>query len=386
MADKKISHLQELFVAESTDMFAIVDTSVPSVPMTKYIKLSSVMTAPGPIGTINPDQAEFTEITLLTGATVSGFSTTTTLGTSDILVPTQNAVKAYVDAAVSGITGNKIAQGDSSVEVLDSTAAPASITFTIDSSVQGIINSAGLSLASGTSINEFSIDGTLSGDSDDVVPTEKAVKEYVDNHSSISVHNSLTGLQGGDATSSEFYHITESIYNGLFSGSPLIGLGNVSTTNLIVDYGNNNITGSILGTQEFGLDSDGVSLKIGTSVNDISIDGNLGNSDDTLVTQKAIKTYVDSVVFGGENIRRVYSDTTAEGLDVLLVDTTSGNVEIIVNSSSNGRVSVKKITNDPNIITIKSSSGFIDSHSEYTIGIFNQAYSLLVDNGEIFIF
>jgi hypothetical protein len=37
-----------------------------------------------------------------------------------------------------------------------------------------------LSLASGTGINEFSIDGNLAGNSDDAVPTEKAVKTYVD--------------------------------------------------------------------------------------------------------------------------------------------------------------------------------------------------------------
>jgi hypothetical protein len=35
-------------------------------------------------------------------------------------------------------------------------------------------------LANGTGINEFSTDGTLAGDSDDAVPTEKAVKTYVD--------------------------------------------------------------------------------------------------------------------------------------------------------------------------------------------------------------
>ena len=37
-----------------------------------------------------------------------------------------------------------------------------------------------LGLASGTTINEFSTDGTLAGDSDDAVPTEQAVKTYVD--------------------------------------------------------------------------------------------------------------------------------------------------------------------------------------------------------------
>jgi len=37
-----------------------------------------------------------------------------------------------------------------------------------------------ISLPAGTDINEFSTDGTLVGDSDDAVPTEKAVKIYVD--------------------------------------------------------------------------------------------------------------------------------------------------------------------------------------------------------------
>lgn len=37
-----------------------------------------------------------------------------------------------------------------------------------------------LGLASGTTVNEFSIDGTLADNSDDAVPTEKAIKTYVD--------------------------------------------------------------------------------------------------------------------------------------------------------------------------------------------------------------
>jgi hypothetical protein len=42
------------------------------------------------------------------------------------------------------------------------------------------LDSNGMTLASGASVNEFSTDGTLAGDSDDAVPTEKAVKTYVD--------------------------------------------------------------------------------------------------------------------------------------------------------------------------------------------------------------
>lgn len=43
----------------------------------------------------------------------------------------------------------------------------------------GVIDGS-LSLLNGTDINEFSIDGTLGGNSDDAVPTEQAVKTYVD--------------------------------------------------------------------------------------------------------------------------------------------------------------------------------------------------------------
>lgn len=39
-----------------------------------------------------------------------------------------------------------------------------------------------LTLPNGVAINEFSSDGTLAGDSDDAVPTEKAVKKYVDDN------------------------------------------------------------------------------------------------------------------------------------------------------------------------------------------------------------
>lgn len=42
------------------------------------------------------------------------------------------------------------------------------------------VSNNGLTLQYGTNINEFSTDGTLSGNSDNAVPTEKAVKTYVD--------------------------------------------------------------------------------------------------------------------------------------------------------------------------------------------------------------
>ena len=51
------------------------------------------------------------------------------------------------------------------------------------------------------------------------------------------IHNELSGLQGGVPSAGEFYHLPLDIYNGLFSGSPLIGLGDKNGTNLRVKYG-----------------------------------------------------------------------------------------------------------------------------------------------------
>ena len=57
---------------------------------------------------------------------------------------------------------------------------------------------------------------------------------------STDTHNELSGLQGGDSTS-EYYHLSQAIYDALFSASPVIGLGDSAGVNLQVDYGNGHI-------------------------------------------------------------------------------------------------------------------------------------------------
>jgi len=49
-----------------------------------------------------------------------------------------------------------------------------------------------LFLGSGTGVDEFSTDGTLAGDSDDAVPTEKAVKTYVDANTGVTAPSTKT--------------------------------------------------------------------------------------------------------------------------------------------------------------------------------------------------
>lgn len=65
-----------------------------------------------------------------------------------------------------------------------------------------------ITLASGATPTEFSIDGTMAGNSDVAIPTEKAVKTYVDTEvAGVSVPTALqdTDHSGGSSTSSSTY-------------------------------------------------------------------------------------------------------------------------------------------------------------------------------------
>lgn len=154
-----------------------------------------------------------------------------------------------------------------------------------------------LRLLSGASVTKFSVDGTLVSNSNDFVPTEQAVKTYVDTQIAGFVnHNSTLGLQGGNS-SDEFYHLNENTYIGLYSSTNLIGLGNSSGTSFSVDYGSNSIIARISSNSYLTINNSGVKLQSGVFVNKFSIDGTLiNNSDSNIPTEKAVKTYVDSVI------------------------------------------------------------------------------------------
>jgi len=149
--------------------------------------------------------------------------------------------------------------------------ASTAIQFEADNVAEMRIDTDGVSLKAGASINEFSIDGTLAGNSDDAAPTEKAVKTYVDAQiDTVDEHNELLGLQGGDSTADEFYHLTQSIHDGLYSASPVIGLGSSVGTNIEVDYGNDVFTVDITGTNHLTITPNVISL--GTTNTNFNLD------------------------------------------------------------------------------------------------------------------
>ena len=79
----------------------------------------------------------------LIGASVNEFSTDGTLAqNSNNKVPTQNAVKTYVDGQISGLNSDKIIEGDTSVETIDS-GSDGNIQFKINAGLKLQIDSNG---------------------------------------------------------------------------------------------------------------------------------------------------------------------------------------------------------------------------------------------------
>jgi len=77
--------------------------------------------------------------------------------------------------------------GDTKIQTEESSDED-KIRFDTAGSERAVLDSNGLKLELGTSVKEFSTDGTLSDNSDSAVPTEKAVKTYIDAKPSLPEH------------------------------------------------------------------------------------------------------------------------------------------------------------------------------------------------------
>jgi hypothetical protein len=234
-------------------------------------------------------------------------STTTSLGTSDVLFPTQNAVKTYVD--------NQIASGS----VADATT-----------SVKGILKLAGdfggtadlptvPSLGLKENLSHKSTSAAL-GNSDVLYPTQNAVKTYVDAQvtvadatNSIKGKIKLAGDLGGTADLPTVPGLSNKEDSSNKSTATSLGTSDVlfPTQNAVKTYVDTQIaTGSVAdattsakGVLKLAGDLGGTAdlptvpdliLKENASLK--SSDVSLGNSNVLYPTQGAVKTYVDTQI------------------------------------------------------------------------------------------
>ncbi|MGD9697599.1 tail fiber domain-containing protein [Acinetobacter sp.] len=98
----------------------------------------------------------------------------------ELLTPTDAVLSVAGRTGVVTLTSSDVGLGNVTNE--------SKATMFTSPAFTGTPTSASLKLNTGATVNEFSIDGTMSGNSDSAVPTEKAVKTYVDNNSGVGTH------------------------------------------------------------------------------------------------------------------------------------------------------------------------------------------------------
>jgi hypothetical protein len=229
MADKKITQLNPLAVAASGSIFPIVDIS--GTPGTKRITFGQMMASPGSIGSITPSTAEFTDLTLSAGATISEFTIDPTLaGNSDSNVPTEKAVKAYVESKLHGVIFD--ATDSKSIVYIDTTGG-----LTVDK-VNFYWNDV---------LKSLNVKGNASF-GDDAYPTESLGKTFgltinkVLTDPSIGFYTGINNNILSDSTA-DIIGLTTSISKNLSSGSIT---GNYTTVVNSSYTNTGNITGSKL--------------------------------------------------------------------------------------------------------------------------------------------
>jgi hypothetical protein len=319
---------------------------------------------------------------LKTGASVNEFSIDGTLaGDSDDAVPTEKAVRTYVDTEIGAIDRTKIFEGDSYVQVFDSDATGVGYIEIVTDGIQVAYfdpesSTQRIGKASGAGRLEVA-DTYVRG----YIGTDLALNILADSQAlGLSADTQLLVSQGANTVQ---VRIAGQTYTQIGDTTQTIGVDN--DTNMKITQSSNSIVFEAANVTEATINTDGLTLKTGGAVNAISSDVNLGTSDTTLVTQNAVKTYVDAQIGNVQNIQYVYSDTTAVNGDILLVDTTSGDVNIEMIESSEARVVIKKVTSDGNNVIITASSGLIDGAASKTIDTAYQSYHFVSDGINYFI-
>jgi cytoskeletal protein CcmA (bactofilin family) len=128
--------------------------------------------------------------------------------------------------------GNGATGRGSRIDFTDLGSALSTTVITIDGSAQVTVGADGLHLIAGTDVNEFSTDGFMAGNSDDAVPTEQAVVEYVTAVSG-ALNTKITnktyiGLSDTDTT----HYVA---YNMFYTNA---GASGIADTNLVTFDGN----------------------------------------------------------------------------------------------------------------------------------------------------
>jgi hypothetical protein len=292
-----IAKLNPLVVTTLNGKLNISDTATMLLPYVKQVALTTLLS-----NTVIQSDLALKENT----ANKSG---TTTLGTSDVLFPTQNAVKTYVDAASSSI--------NLAINNVNNTSD-------VNKPISALTQTA-LDLKENT-VNK-SVTTTL-GTSDILFPTQNAVKTYVD------VAVAGVSITDGSITDAKIISLAASKLTGVVAianGGTGASTITAAKTNLAL----NNVDNTTDMSKPISLLTQ-VALDLKENTANKSVTTALGISDILFPTQNAVKTYVDAAVSG-------VSITDGSITDAKIISISAGKLTGVV-AIANGGTGASTIT------------------------------------------
>ena len=219
------------------------------------------------------------------------------------------------------------------------------------------VKDGGITLNAGTDVNEFSTDTTLGGNSDDAVPTEKAVKTYVTNATSSFVTSSGVTSVGATAPVTSTGGTTPTI--GVTTAAVTNGSANLATGNQIYDFVTGGWTSTSSATYHLPFGSKitlGDTDSIGGNKNfEISTTGGSSGARNVLLQENG----GGSITIQGESLFLMHSD---------------GNDAIELTSSGTDTVTVFR-SNGSEVARVKSGVFAVQSSAKLTVNDIEEASS-----------
>lgn len=141
------------------------------------------------------------------------------------------------------------------------------------------------------------------------------------------------------------------------------------------------IVQSIDSVSQLTVNSNGITLSSGASVNEILDSGdviNAASTDNQLATAALLYNELEEIADQLVDVKAVSVDSTASAGDVVLVNTAGGNVNIDLQEEANCKLIIKKVTADANEVIV-SGLGTIDGAASVSIDTQYQAITFICD-------
>ncbi|MBD2681496.1 MULTISPECIES: hypothetical protein [Nostoc] len=209
-----------------------------------------------------------------------------------------------------------------------------------------------LKLQQGIAVNKISNDVTLAGNSDLTIPTEKAIKTYADTKALLA-GSANQDFQTKNLTVNSNLKLQQGVtVNKISNDVTLAGNSDLTipTEKAIKTYADTKALLAGSATQDFQTNNltvnSNLKLQQGVTVNKISNDGTLaGNSDLAIPTEKAIKTYADTKALLAGSATQDFQTknlTVSGSLTVTNSLSLAGSTGSMVNIDLSGHVQLKE--------------------------------------------